>query len=465
MKKYRTKIKDGQLVIKNRLARGEELNNRELEILARNNIRGLARVHEVSSHSIVFTSAEASPLNAYLSSGLNREDFAFVVAQIVRIAQKINEYSLQQNNLELTVENVYIVKKTRELIFIYRPVISTGAASDINSFLNSVIRCTSFSMQQDTKYVEELERVLRQMEKFPSELVSNYVRRLDAQIFNLFLADKTAKKKYEDDDLTGLLDEDDDLTGILDEDDDLTGLLDEDDDLTGILDEDDDLTGLLDETESDSYGLPAKNSNGEPLSWGGFDDDEEQTGLLNDADDMPTGILFDETEPPAGSSQKEKEIEGQSLLFGNDDEGDLYGYYGRNFGNAAVRDEEDVVRAENNRHKQDSYHDDRTTLFREEASMPWLQRCSNGERREIDKPIFRIGKDMYHVDYFVDRNPAVSRNHAHIVSRNGRYYIVDDNSLNHSFVDGMIIPVQKEYEIFEGSNICLANEEFIFHVR
>ena len=493
MKKYKTKIRNGQLEIKHRLGRGEELNNRELEILARNNIRGLARVQETSSRGITFVSPEAIPLSTYLGGGLTKEDFAFVIAQIVRIAQKVNDYSLQQNNLELTLETVYIVKKTRELIFIYRPVISVTATSDINSFMNSVIRCTSFSQQQNTKYVEELENVLRRMEKFPSEMMSNYVRRLDSQIFDLFLGGRKSgaisRKDEEmtsliDDDLTGLLDDDDDFTSILDEDLDAKGFYEggaplietalggnssaqkyfSDDDLTtGILDEesDDDLTtGILDEESDDD------------LTTGILDeesDDDLTTGILDEDDDL-TGIL---------TNENGKEIKGQSLLFGDDDEGDLYGYYGRNFGSTTVVGDEPVTSLANDEElsrptsydecrdlsKQYIPSDDKTTLYRERPSTPWIQRCSNGERRNVDKPVFRIGKDKYHVDYFVDNNPAVSRNHAHIVSRNGRYFIVDDNSLNHSFVDGMIIPIQKEYEIFEGSNICLANEDFIFHTK
>lgn len=458
MKKYKVKTKNGQLEIKHRLGKGEELNNRELEILARNNIRGLARVQETSSRGITFVGPEAVPLNSYLSGGLAREDFAFVIAQIVRIAQKINDYSLQQNNLELTVETVYIVRKTRELIFVYRPVISTTAASDINSFINSVIRCTSFSMQQDTKYVEELENMLRKMEKFPSEMMANYVRRLDTQIYNLFLSDRkpVSMKKYVDEDLTSIMDDEEELTGILDEDD--------DEELTGILDEDDDF-GVWNNSDQDSLSKA----------------DEELTSVLDEDDDyLPTGILDDEGEMLTGivEDEPENKVKGQSLLFGDDEEGDLYGFYGRNFGSTLIDEDEDnqgtsvmdeeilappVRGAYPGPERQPA--DNRTTLYRESPSTPWLQRCSTGERRDINKPVFRIGKDKYHVDYFVDGNPAVSRNHAHIISRNGRFFLVDNNSLNHSFVDGMIVPIQKEYEIFEGSNICLANEDFVFHVR
>lgn len=56
----------------------------------------------------------------------------------------------------------------------------------------------------------------------------------------------------------------------------------------------------------------------------------------------------------------------------------------------------------------------------------------------------------------------VSRSHADIISRSGRYFIMDLNSKNRTFVNGMPIPAQQEVEIHNGDAIRLANEEFEF---
>lgn len=466
MIKFKSKIRNERLEIKNKLGRDEELNNRELEILANNNIRGLMAVRIVSPRKMLFFCPEAMPLRNYLGGGLTREDFALVIAQIVRIAQKITEFTLQLSNLELSADNVYIVRNTRELMFIYRPVISAGAVCDINGFMNSIIRCTSFSAQQDTKYVGELETVLRKMEKFPSKMMSDYVRHLDPQIFDMVLSGETKKTaRVGSEDLTDIMD--DDATGLLDEsDEELTGLLNEDDLATGILNEDDlaaeavhrdDFAEIDSGKEAAGYSLLFGNDDGGDLygfygrTFGNSipqQNDDLPTGLLNDEDDLPTGLLNDEDDLPTGFLNDEDDLP-TGLL---DDEDDLP--------TGLLDDEEPwsgtAISADG---------DKGTTLHREARTLPWLERCSNGERRRIDKPLFRIGKDKYHVDYFVDGNPAVSRNHACILSKNGRYFIVDNNSLNHSFVDGMIVPIQKEYEIFDGCAVCLANEEFIFHTK
>lgn len=59
---------------------------------------------------------------------------------------------------------------------------------------------------------------------------------------------------------------------------------------------------------------------------------------------------------------------------------------------------------------------------------PYLLRIKNNERIELNKPVFRIGKERSYVDYFVSDNTAVSRSHANIINKDNEFYIVDTNS-------------------------------------
>lgn len=98
------------------------------------------------------------------------------------------------------------------------------------------------------------------------------------------------------------------------------------------------------------------------------------------------------------------------------------------------------------------------------APMPYIIRSKNHEKISINKPIFRIGKERSYVDYFVNDNTAISRSHANIITREGRYFIVDTNSTNHTFIDGRMIPSNSECEIGHGTKIRLANEDFEFNL-
>lgn len=98
----------------------------------------------------------------------------------------------------------------------------------------------------------------------------------------------------------------------------------------------------------------------------------------------------------------------------------------------------------------------------EQPSFPYLIRQRDQSRHTVDKPVFRIGKERQYCDYFISDNTAISRSHADIVTREGRYYIVDRNSTNHTYVDGRLIPAEREIELYHGTRVRLANEEFSF---
>lgn len=92
----------------------------------------------------------------------------------------------------------------------------------------------------------------------------------------------------------------------------------------------------------------------------------------------------------------------------------------------------------------------------------FLIRQKNRERILLAKPDFSIGRDRSFVDYCVLDNTSVSRNHARILFKNGTYVIVDCNSVNHTYVNGQLIPPGRECILRSGDVIRLASEEFVF---
>ena len=110
-----------------------------------------------------------------------------------------------------------------------------------------------------------------------------------------------------------------------------------------------------------------------------------------------------------------------------------------------------------------------TTLWGgEETARPariLLTREKTGQQVVIDKPEFRIGSDQRFCDLLISDNTFVSRRHADIIQRGERYFVVDNRSTNRTFVDGKVIPAEKEVEIFSGSSLRLANEDFTFTIE
>ena len=95
---------------------------------------------------------------------------------------------------------------------------------------------------------------------------------------------------------------------------------------------------------------------------------------------------------------------------------------------------------------------------------PTLFRTLTEETISVNKPVFRIGKERSYVDYFVTNNNAVSRSHADIITRGSKYFVIDLNSKNHTYINDQMIAVQCETEIRDGDRLKLGNEEFVFKI-
>ena len=109
--------------------------------------------------------------------------------------------------------------------------------------------------------------------------------------------------------------------------------------------------------------------------------------------------------------------------------------------------------------------DEATGLLQEKAhGYPSLCRLRNNEIIWLNKPVFRIGKENKYSDYVVRDNDKVSRSHADIITRGNRYFIMDLNSTNRTFINGRQIPARQEVEVYNGDRLKLADEEFEFRI-
>lgn len=97
--------------------------------------------------------------------------------------------------------------------------------------------------------------------------------------------------------------------------------------------------------------------------------------------------------------------------------------------------------------------------------VPYLLRRKNGEKIYIRKSLFHIGKEPSYADYVISDNPTISRGHADIITKNMSFYIMDNNSKNHTYVNGTKVVSQEMCLIQAGDVIKLSNEEFEFGVE
>ena len=96
---------------------------------------------------------------------------------------------------------------------------------------------------------------------------------------------------------------------------------------------------------------------------------------------------------------------------------------------------------------------------------PYLIRVNTDERIMITKQTFKIGKAGMGVDYTISGNGAISRVHAIITGKDGEYFIKDNKSTNHTFVNGKSVDEGESEKLTNNCKIVLGDEEFIFKLQ
>jgi hypothetical protein len=111
--------------------------------------------------------------------------------------------------------------------------------------------------------------------------------------------------------------------------------------------------------------------------------------------------------------------------------------------------------------KADSYDKELSMDGEEEISARMIS-LRTGKTAVIQKSQWYIGKSEEFNDYVITDNKAISRRHACILWQEGRFYIMDLESLNGTFVNGIEVLSKRKVELRDRDKIILADEVFEF---
>lgn len=359
MAKIRVKSKDGLIEVRSKLDNEERINEREMEVLSTKIIRGIMRPTAETDRKLLYISPSGIRLSEYLRRGVSLNDFFLLLAQSLEVIKSVGRNSFNINNLILDTDKVFVNEYTKELHFIYQPVVSANAVCNIAGFLFDIVYSVNLGLNEDYGCINQLANYMRSLQVVSVMAMEKYILNVYPQVYQQIKRQNFGKSEY------------------------------------------------IGNGKEFYYrdNIPAYENNRADFQNPPMpprENDDEATSLLNE------------------------ESEGTALL--DESEG------------TTVLDTVPV------------------------KAYPYMIRKSNYDKIEINKPVFRIGKERSYVDCFVANNNAVSRLHADIITKNDRYFIKDNNSTNKTYVNGAPVQPMTEYEIYDGDEIVLANEPFEFHI-
>lgn len=366
-----------QFVIKSQ--KGQQLSEREVYSINKNEVNGLVHLDVVSkgsSFKLMYNITGFITFKEYLTKPLNKETFARILKNILENLQATQALFINQQMLLLDFEHVLVNPATGYIYFICVPIQGIETGTQLREFLLNIIHFSTFVQEEDTSYIEEYITILNSGINFSVFDLEQYINKLTGH--------KTSdnSKFKECSNCHNMIKPGTSYCTYC---------------------------GTKVSGNTGNFGKKIY----DPLT----ENNKRMENLIDIQSDYRSSSsaqgLSDETIVLSSNS-------GGTIVLGSDN---LY-----------------------------------TPVY------PYLVRDRNNEKIPVDKPVFRIGKERQYSDYFVSDNNAVSRSHADIITSDGRYYIKDLNSTNRTYVDGKVIPIEKEVEIFSGTKLRLANEDFIFYV-
>lgn len=331
MSKLKVSIKKSTVTAMMKAGRKERINETELSQLARIKPCGIMHVTKTKKDSVTYTCPANINLTDRLKKAVSKYDFFFMIEQIVIMVEDVYNNGLNVNSVRFNMDDVYINEMTKEMYFIYFPIVGGQESADIVGFIENIIYTMTPVINEDTNYISRFMYYVRSFHGFNGNAIEKYISREERAVVNV---------------------------------------------------------------------------------------------LKNKAVTMQQQIM-------------QQQIM-QQVMQGSMD------------GTTVLSD--DGISVQQIQQMQPvNYH------------FASLTRQVTGEKIELGKPSFVLGKNPEKSDYAVADNTNISRVHAVITTRNGRYYVMDQNSTNGTFINGRIIKAGQETEILPGDCLMLANEEFIFN--
>ena len=330
MSKLKVSIKKSTVTAMMKAGRKERINETELSQLARIKPCGIMHVTKTKKDSVIYTCPANINLTDRLKKAISKYDFFFMIEQIVIMVEDVYNNGLNVNSVRFNMDDVYINEMTKEMYFIYFPIVGGQESADIVGFIENIIYTMTPVINEDTNYISRFMYYVRSFHGFNGNAIEKYISREERAVVNV-LKNKAVTM--------------------------------------------------------------------------------QQT--------MQQQIM-------------------QQVMQGSMD------------GTTVLSD--DGISVQQIQQMQPvNYH------------FASLTRQVTGEKIELGKPSFVLGKNPEKSDYSVAGNTNISRVHSVITTRNGRYYVMDQNSTNGTFINGRIIKAGQETEILPGDCLMLANEEFIFN--
>ena len=438
----------------------EKLDNVSIGMMKNNDIEALFPVDMITNDTktqLKYQVGKAKSLNEYITEELTKEDMLAVFENICKDMSCIEEYMLLED--QVILENDYIFVEGNNIRLILLPIYNRRNNVSVNAFFKNLLLDMMVNNEKAAYFASDITKQLSQEENFSYD---NFLNMLDALKQKRYIEKPNIRKDERSNEFT-------EKKGLADR-----KIYNIEENISKPMQLRQYQANTNFENNDNSYkNISIPNA---AVQVASFDNQpqkaEKKKGLFGLGKQKEVGastesgfernnnnnLLIPGREEPLNVGSQNKKEKKKFSLFGKKKEKE----------NKPVESVKQVPKATYGETTvlQNPSNIGETTLlgFSPNIINSFLIWRRTGEKILIDKSDFRIGREKNYVDFCIDDNSSVGRNHAEIIQKDGAYFIRDLRSLNFTRVNGEKVSPSLEVELWDNDVISLANEEFEFHI-
>lgn len=191
----RVSIKKDRVLVRASFAWKDEMNSREIDYLSRNAVLGLMGMKQRRKKVLDYSMGAGISLNNFLKSPITKRDFLLIMAQIDAIFHKTRQVKLLPKNVCLDVKYVFINPVTKELSFLYLPVISSFVGADYLGFMSYIISMVKPVPEQNGDFISQYAFFLRNLDVYDPVKIDAFIASVDRTVMEMVSRNSPAISK------------------------------------------------------------------------------------------------------------------------------------------------------------------------------------------------------------------------------------------------------------------------------
>ncbi|MCI9523522.1 MAG: FHA domain-containing protein [Erysipelotrichaceae bacterium] len=212
-----TEVEGGRFKARVYLSFFEFANQKELMILKDSYLIGFLKPEFYNLIYIDYYGTDGISLNEYMKNPMTKNDFYYLMMQIVLATKSLKSIHLSLENMVLDLSNIYINEVDKKIQFLYVPTKKNVTSYDMMGFLRSLVYSIIPNQMEQTEYLNRFGDYLKTLKDYDADIIQSYLLKENRSLLEMVKKHQFSQKgnmnqrldiQKDDDDITQRLDQD-----------------------------------------------------------------------------------------------------------------------------------------------------------------------------------------------------------------------------------------------------------------